>query len=296
MTRWWTYQKERFPIAVYAPLVAVFAGSAVTHVRLLRGASALSWRALGAAFTLAFCFFLLLRIADEFKDLEKDRRYRPERPVPRGLVSLTELGGIGAVAAALQLGVAIWMGWGVVAVLVGAWVYFGLMSVEFFAGDWLKQRMGLYMASHMVITPAIALLASACDWAAVGASPPAAFGWFLGASYANGLVLEIGRKIYAPDEEREGVETYSSAWGPSSAVAAWVGAVAASGVLTLIAALQVGAGQTALIALVVGGIGVGIVTWRFRMVPVADRASALETASGLWLLLSYSLMGIAPLV
>lgn len=296
MNRWWTYQKERFPLAVYAPLVAVFAGGAVVHVRLLRGAGTPSWPALGAAFVLALLFFLLLRIADEFKDVEKDRQYRPERPVPRGLVSLTELGVVGAGAAAIQLGTALWMGVPVAAVLAGAWAYFGLMSAEFFVGDWLEERMGLYMASHMVITPAIALVASACDWAAAGAAFPSAFGWFLGASYLNGMVLEVGRKIYAPEDEREGVETYSKAWGRTPAVVVWVLAIAFSGILTLAAAMQVEAGQAALVVLVLAGIGVGVVTWRFFLLPVSDRASALETTSGLWLLISYGTMGLLPLV
>ena len=40
-------------------------------------------------------FFLQLRIADEFKDFAEDSRFRPYRPVPRGLVTLTELGWVG---------------------------------------------------------------------------------------------------------------------------------------------------------------------------------------------------------
>ena len=55
------------------------------------------------AFATAFLFFLQLRIADEFKDFEEDSRYRPYRPVPRGLVRLRELGWLGAAAACLQL-------------------------------------------------------------------------------------------------------------------------------------------------------------------------------------------------
>ena len=36
----------------------------------------------------SFLSFLQLRIADEFKDFDEDSRYRPYRPVPRGLVTL----------------------------------------------------------------------------------------------------------------------------------------------------------------------------------------------------------------
>ena len=55
-------------------------------------------------------FFLQLRIADEFKDYEDDARYRPYRPVPRGLVSLRELAWVGVGAAAIQLALAILAG------------------------------------------------------------------------------------------------------------------------------------------------------------------------------------------
>ena len=57
------------------------------------------WRGLVVAFVTCFLFFLQLRIADEFKDFEEDTRYRPYRPVPRGLVTLRELGWIGGGAA-----------------------------------------------------------------------------------------------------------------------------------------------------------------------------------------------------
>lgn len=50
-----------------------------------------------APFGPTLLFFFLLRVADEFKNIEKDRQCCPERPVPRGLVSLQEpdVAGIG---------------------------------------------------------------------------------------------------------------------------------------------------------------------------------------------------------
>ncbi len=95
------------------------------------------------AFVTAFIFFLQLRIADEFKDYEDDLRYRPYRPVPRGLVTLRELGWIGvAGGAAIQLGLALWLHPPLVAAAVLAWAYLALMSREFFAAAWLRRRPG----------------------------------------------------------------------------------------------------------------------------------------------------------
>jgi len=85
--KWWVYQKERFPFIAHGPLILAFSASAVCFSSLLREGTP-SIQSLLAAFSSSFLFFLQLRIADEFKDFEEDSRYRPYRPVPRGLVTL----------------------------------------------------------------------------------------------------------------------------------------------------------------------------------------------------------------
>src|SRR6266571_4886269 len=101
--RWWVYQRERFPVLGHGPLIAAFSFSAVCFSALLRRQSELPpVRTCLVAFGTAFLFFLQLRIADEFKDFEEDSRYRPYRAVPRGLVSLRELGVLGVIAAVIQ--------------------------------------------------------------------------------------------------------------------------------------------------------------------------------------------------
>ncbi|MFB6249217.1 MAG: UbiA family prenyltransferase [Salinibacter sp.] len=295
MQRWWTYQRERFPLAAYGPLVAVFSLGALGHSARLRDGALPEWPAGVVAFVVVLGVFLLLRIADEFKDAEKDARYRPYRPVPRGLVSLRELGGLGAATAATQLGLALWLDPQVTFVLLAVWAYVGLMSVEFFVPDWLEPRLGLYAASHMGVLPLIALVATACDWAVAGARPPATVGWFLAASYANGLVLEVGRKIRAPEGEETGVETYSKRWGRPLAVAAWGGALLAAGLLSVVAAEQVGAGPWAAGVLGTVGLGAGGGAGRFLSTPTPARAGAIEQCAGVWLLASYGSMGLLPL-
>jgi len=295
MHRWWTYLQERFPPLENGLLVAVFSLSALYHSALLRGRADLPGvgHAL-VAFVLTLLFFFLLRVADEFKDIEKDREYRPERPVPRGLVSLRELGVAGVAAGGVQLGLAAWVDGTVVLVLLGAWAYFGLMCVEFFVPDWLDRRPLLYMLSHMIIMPAIALLASACDWAAAGTAPAPAFAWFLGASFFGGLVFEVGRKIRAPEGERTGVETYSKTWGRSRAVGAWLGAMALAGGMAVGAGWQVGSGLVVAGLLGVALIAAAVVAGRFLQSPTPDRATPFEVVSGGWLLLLYGGMGLVP--
>lgn len=215
--RWWIYQRERFPVFAHGTLIAVFSLAAVAYSALLGGRQAFEPSAFAVAFATTFGFFLLLRIADEFKDYEDDCRYRPYRPVPRGLIGLNDLRYLAIAVLALQLLAALLQHAPLAILLIVVWIYLTLMTVEFFVRDWLRQHPISYMLSHMLIMPLIQLYASACDWLPQTSALPAGLYWFLAASYANGLVIEIGRKIRAPEDEESGVDTYSALWGHKTA-------------------------------------------------------------------------------
>ncbi len=85
----------------------------------------------GAVISTLIMFFQL-RVADEFKDFEIDSRYRPHRPVPRGLISLPELARLACIGAAIQFAIAISIDVGLIPLLIGLWLYAGLMTKEFF--------------------------------------------------------------------------------------------------------------------------------------------------------------------
>src|SRR5690606_31401222 len=93
-------------------LIAAFSFCAVSLSAMLRTDPQQpawpAWQSALVAFITCFGFFLQLRIADEFKDLAEDTRFRPYRPVPRGLVSLRELGWLFVIICALQLMLALW--------------------------------------------------------------------------------------------------------------------------------------------------------------------------------------------
>ena len=57
-----------------------------------------------------------------------------------------------------------------------------------------------------------------------------AFGFF------SGLVVEIGRKVWAPVDEIPGGQTYSRLWGYKAATLTWLGAVLAAVIAGLLAA------------------------------------------------------------
>lgn len=296
LNRWWTYQKERFPIAANGLLIGVFSFSAVSYSALLRGGVP-SWDSSGVAFAIAFLFFLQLRIADEFKDYEEDCRFRPYRPVPRGLVSLRELGSLGALTALIQGFLALYLGGLTLGLfLIGVWLYLGLMSQEFFIRDWLKAHPIIYLISHMMIMPLIYGLATACDWQVTTGVMPSGLGWFLAVSFFNGVVIEIGRKIRSPKDEEAGVDTYSYLWGRKWAVFVWLAVCTIMAVLSAIAANLVGFGLP--LAIVTGlmlGISGTLAHWFLRS-PVSSSGKRFEYLSALWTLLVYLGLGIIPLL
>lgn len=289
MHRWWIYQRERFPIGPHGLIIAVFSMSATTYSSHVRGSAALpAWPTAIAAFVTSFLFFLQLRILDEFKDFEEDSTYRPYRAVPRGVVSLRELGWVGVAAAAVQAAVSWWLDARLAVSLAVVWTYMGLMRAEFFVPAWLKAHQVAYLGSHMVIVPLIAGFATACDWLPANTPPPSAIAWFLLASFFNGLVIEIGRKIRVPEDEERGVPTYSAAWGMTSAVAAWVLVVAATAFCALFAP-RVGRALVLVPACTV----MAVVGWRFVSRPRTQSAKLIEHVSGAWALLVYLLFGLA---
>jgi 4-hydroxybenzoate polyprenyltransferase len=295
--RWWVYQRERFPVVAHGPLIAAFSYSAVSFSTLLRGKSDLPGAdAALVAFGTAFLFFLQLRIADEFKDFEEDYRYRPYRPVQRGLVTLRELGYLFAGCAVLQLLLALWLYPTLVFWLALVWVYLVLMSKEFFVGEWLRARPILYLASHMMILPLVDFYATACDWWPAEEGPPEGLFWFLAASYSNGVVIELGRKIRAPVDEEEGVNTYTHLWGRRTAVLAWLGAMLATGVCATLAGAQIGFAEAVAAGLSLVLVAAALVGSSFLQHPITPRAKRIEALSGIWTILMYLSVGVIPLL
>jgi 4-hydroxybenzoate polyprenyltransferase len=293
MNRWWIYQKERFPLLAHGPLILAFSACAVSFSALLRDAPPPGIPMYVTAFGVCLLMFLQLRIADEFKDAEEDARWRPYRPVPRGLVKLSELRVVFLLAAAVQLGLVLWLDGRLVWVLGIAWAYLALMSVEFFCRDWLKARPIVYLVSHMGIMPLVDFFGTACEWMPRAGAPPAGLGWFLAASFFNGVVIESGRKLRQPAAEEEGVETYSRLWGKSGGAAAWVAMLALTFGCALMAARQIDFFWPVAATLgVLLGVGV-MAAASFRRGDLAGKK--IETISALWTLVLYLQLGLVPL-
>jgi hypothetical protein len=290
--RLWDYQKERFPLAAYGPMVVVFTASAALYSRMARGATGfIPWERYAAGAFTSLVFFAWLRILDEHKDSAIDRRYRPELPVPRGLVALAELRRVGGalLAAALLLNALLAPRLIGVMALIALWA--ALMTKEFFVPEWLRAHPTAYLVSHMAIMPLIDLYSTGLDWAAEGVRPPPALGWFLGLTFLNGVVVEIGRKIRLPGQEREGVDTYTKAWGARAAPAVWIGVLALTAAVASVALAAVGAARAEQVVLLLAALAAAAPAARFLAAPTPAGGKRIETAAGIWTILMYLLLG-----
>jgi len=291
--RWWIYQKERFPVFAHGPMVVVFCLSVMLFSSLQADELPDLAKIAGAVVTTVI-FFFQLRVADEFKDFADDAKYRPHRAVPRGLVSLRELAWLSGIGAAIQFVVAVRIDFGLVPLLMLVWLYMALMTKEFFVPTWLKQAPSVYLLSHMLVMPLIAFYISTFDWLSDCRQMPQGLEWLLLFSFACGVVLEIGRKIKAPDAERNGGETYSSLWGISVALTAWIAASVISVIAFVFAStffdhtilpINMGIGVLALAVIVAASVPAAAepkISTRF-----------IEPGSGLYAMLLY--VGLGPL-
>jgi 4-hydroxybenzoate polyprenyltransferase len=241
-------------------------------------------------------FFFMLRVLDEHKDAGTDQRYRPELPVPRGLVTLAELRwvGGGALIAVLALNALLAPALLLACLAIAVWA--ALMTREFFVREWLRAHPAAYLISHMAIMPMIDTYTTGLDWMVAGARPSPGLACFLVVTFLNGTVIEIGRKIRVPETEREGVDTYTGAWGIRAAPTIWLMVLLAAAFTAWLAARYSGAGSLTAVALV----GLVPVTAfpaiRFLQAHSAAGARSIEKASGLWVLASYLLLGGGPFV
>lgn len=297
LRRFYIYQKERFPLLGHGLLVAAFSFSAISYSRICRGAEGfvdLQTFAVGVFTTISL--FLLVRIFDEFKDADDDARYRKELPVPRGLITFRELAIMAVIVAAAQIVVNLIffpkMLW-IYAVVIG---YLLLMGKEFFVAEWLKKHQFWYVTSHMFIIPLVDIYASGLDWLLFGVKAPVGLFFFFAVSYMNGIVLEVGRKIRAPELESEGVLTYTSMLGAPRAVGLWVAVLIVTLSLSIAASAFAGYGNAVLAVLVMVFLMCLLPAVFFLRSRAAKFSKMVEYASAVWTISMYLTLGAGPMI
>ncbi len=236
--RFGSYLAERFPPGPYALLIGALCAATVAAADAGAGGVRVGLRDL-AAFAVLFLFFFHLRVFDEHKDAETDRLAHPDRVLSRGVVTLRQLARAGAVAILVEAVLSLLLGNAPALHWVAAFVFSGLMAVEFFAPAFLRRHIVLYALTH---NPVVILLVLFADAVHRDGAPFAwrvlAFG--LVATFSS-LGFEIARKLRAPSDEREGQETYTAALGVGPAVALLVAVQVFTSTSAHVAGLVLGA-------------------------------------------------------
>ena len=295
--RLYQYQKERFPILVHIPLIISFSFSAIGYSIACRNGNGF----IGLK-DFAFCaftniaIFFMLRVSDEYKDKQDDALYRQYLPVPRGLVSLKELSLLAWTLFAIASLINIVNYATLLPLYITALVYLLLMRYEFFAAAWLKRHQLWYIISHMAIIPLADVYASSYDWKLKGMEAPAGLLFFLGVSYLNGMILEVGRKLRVPETEEYGVVSYTSLWGQRKAVVVWLSLLVANFALACIAESYAHDSRVGYIVLSSIFILSAIAGTSLLIKPAKNKTKMIELMSLIWALAMYLTLGGIPLL
>ncbi len=294
--RLWLYQAERFPIFKTGLLLAVFSAASISVSAHLASRPLPGIAILVSVWLVTIILFFQMRACDEWKDREDDRNFRPERPIPSGLVTLRLIITIALFGVLVASVLTVNISRSLLLPLMLAWLWLGLMTLEFFIPHWLKARPLLYLISHMMIMPLIDLFITAAEWMPHSSYPEPGLWLFLCLSFVNGCVLEIGRKVWAPESEREGVETYSGLLGHRKA--AWIWAALCCVAWLLLAGVGLLVGAPFAVA-APGLLALAAIFWtvrKFIAAPTAKNEKTIDNAAGLWVFICYCLAGFAPIV
>ena len=297
LKRLWIYQKERFPVFMNLIAVTTFTFSAISYSRICRGAEGfVQWETYLIGCFATFTLFFLVRVFDEFKDKEDDAKYRKYLPVPRGVIKLKELKTLGIIIGILQITVIALFQLKMLYLYILVLGYLCLMGVEFFVPKYLKKRQILYITSHMFIFPFLDLYSSGLDWLLGNDHPHTGLIFFFIVSYLNGLLVEFGRKLKAPEDEEEGVVSYTGMWGVKGAITIWAGTLLTTLGFAIAASFYAGYGVPGIIVLSNLAIICLIPGIFFLRKPGKKTAKGVEAFSGLWTVGMYLSLGGIPML
>ena len=207
------YIAERFPLAQFLPLSAVVSLPAALGTQAYIHSSPYSIPAALLTFGAVFLLLLRLRLVDELKDLEHDRRFYPNRPLPRGLVQPREVGWVAAGVVLIEVLLATAAGVSSLALFALVGLYSVATSCEFFCREWLRSHFTVYVVSHELLIVPVCFYLYSLSGLTIG-DLAAPYFWGLTAYIGCLLVLlEVARKLSPSRGETDANDTYTSRYG-----------------------------------------------------------------------------------
>lgn len=308
--KWYIYQKERFPILTFALYIfcIVFAIFCVSnYFGKLNYESAIKGLIFDVAtepykidyyklipmFIVAFLQFLMIRIVDEFKDYEEDCKYRPYRPVPRGLITLKELKILFIICVILQFVITYIFEPIAIFPLLIVWVFFAIMSKGFFIKKFLDKHILVEVALDELLMPILVLYLS---YFASYTIPINSVNFhvnyldiwiFLLMTYIVSWIVEVARKIRCKEDEEKGVKTYTAIFGIGGAI--FILFILET-LLMIIQAFILGKQYLAIIVVIY--ILVNIINVLFLKIKTKKTAKLVELSANIYIIIAYLSLGL----
>lgn len=204
------YLNEMFPVTSFVGTMLTAFALQLTYLRLFGMPAQFHYQMLFSGIVIT-AVTLLIRLMDEFKDYEDDKRNFPNRPLPSGKVFKSDLKVLAGVCVSLVLALSL---------TSKNLFYFSLCTLGFtvlmlkwfFIEDKMRKSLPLAFVTHhpIVIFNIVYLLFGMIetypelDWSKV---------WFILPIALIFTNWEIARKIRTPEGETE-YTTYSKIWGP----------------------------------------------------------------------------------
>ena len=308
LKKWYIYQKERFPVLIYgiyilAIVIGTFVICNITSFNAerkilmnnpysyLMGAPTshiIPWIKIIPMYIVTFLQFLMVRIIDEFKDYEEDCKYRPYRPVPRGLITLKELKILFIICVILQFGITLFVEPVSVMYLIGVWIFFALMSKSFFIKKFLDKHILIELILDELLMPILVVFlsrfityvnptSSFYSYINIGDILP-----FIIMTYIISCIVEIARKVRCKEDEEKGVKTYTAVLGINKTI------FILCMLETIIMILQlIILGKQYLLLILSSYVIVNIINWLFVMKKNKLFAKLTEISANLYILIAY---------
>jgi len=276
------YQKERHPLWKALALAGAISYTGITFPALLAHRLPPGAPTYGIGFVLVLLFQLQRRIADDLRNLAHDRKYQPDMPVPRGLVSANELRLLFALCLPVQAVLCIALDIRLLGLLMVATVFFMLLTLGVGPLRWNRVHPLFHLCFHRLAAPMTLYIATACEWMPRRGTPHPAILLLLLVSYCNSFVLEIGRHFRLPGDGSAETRSYAMLWGPRRGILVWWMLINAAAVLSTLARILRHAAPQGVLVLVAAVVLTGAFAYRFANSPDARAAKRFETLSVLW--------------
>jgi 4-hydroxybenzoate polyprenyltransferase len=283
------YLQERFPLPNHIIMVIIYFLANQFLAQTLGNPGQplrIGWFSLLGMIFL-FCIFFHLRVFDEHKDYTEDCKHYPERILSRNLITLRHLKIMGGIAIAIEFLCASISGKYAVIAVSATIIFSWIMLHEFFISKWLRSHFIIYAIAHMLIMPMMTATIFSFSMQRPFWQAPWLFWAYAAADFFAFANWEISRKIRLPEQEIEGVSSYSKEFGMFAAGYVVLVLRVLNTVLAWIVGIYLDLGTFYYAGLVLLFLLTTLGLLRFRLNPTPKTAKNLEAYGGGYIILFY---------